>query len=179
MFPLGAVAEVRLGRRLGRLQRDAAAVVADQRGLAVGRQPVAAAAAAVGAPPVVAADLAVPPALVVLRVQHGHLDQLVAATGWARRRQRRYPQAVRRVHADVRAGHGARVVHVVVVVVHLQVGRVVAPVNARVRAAGQRVLESPATPHPGRLLSAADAAVVQRRRRLGNLYGAKRLTKRL
>lgn len=137
--------------RLERFQRGA--IVAGQRRLAVGGQPVSAAA------PV--ADLAIFPILVVLHVQNGHLHalgQLIPGTQVALR-QRRYPQAVSRVHADVRPGHAVRVVDVIVVVVHLQIRRVVPAVNARVRAARQRILQPEAL-----------RPVVQSGRRLGNLY---------
>lgn len=172
------VAEVRLWRRLERVQRHAVVAV-DQRGLAVRGQPVAAAATAVvrrrvaaSRPVVAAADLAVSPALVVLQVQHGHLHGLAATPDRrapVRLLQRRYPQTVRRVHADVRAGHAVRVLHVVVVVVHFQVGRVVAAVDAGVRAARQRVRRSAtaARAQPRRRRrSRSAAAVVQRGRRL-------------
>lgn len=123
LFPVVLV--VRLWRRLERLQRDAV-LAAHQRGFAVGGQPVA------------DRDLAILAALVVLRVQNGHFHGLMAPR--APVGQRRDPQAVRGVHADERAGHAVRVLHVVVVVVHLQVGHVVAAVNARVRATRQRVV---------------------------------------
>lgn len=131
------------GRRLQRFQRNTI-VAADQRGLAVRRQPIV---------PVIvvgcafAADLAVLPTLVVFNVQNGHFYALAArGAPLAVFRQRGYPQAVRRVHSDVRPGHAVRVQNVVIVIIHFQVGHVV-PVYARIRAARQRVLP---TTHPTR-----------------------------
>lgn len=125
--------------RLERFQRDAIVRDPHQSGLAVCGQSFTATVVVALA---VVTDFRVLPALVVLRVQNGHFYALVAAGRTPQRVVRpqwRYPQAIRRVHSYVRSGHAVGVVHVVIVVIHFQVGRVV-PVYARVRAAGQRVV---------------------------------------